>query len=152
MTLIPDAQDVILRDEQIFRTSRFRPYRELEDVEFDFQNLELLTQEENLVLAQGIRAIRQWIQKALATESGAFPVYSENYGFDLWALIGRGLPPEAIQEIVPILVEQTLIYHPNIIGIESFSSFIEGDNLYAEWHTILDDEQIIQSSTNWVVR
>lgn len=167
MTLMPDISNILDRDNAIstqLRNVRGIPYRDKFDAHYDFDESDILTtansmkQLEEIVvnnvdifLSRGIENIRQWVRKALKVEAGIHPIYSDDYGFEFYSIIGKGIPNEVLEEMLPEFLRKTLTYHPNIIRVENIESNFEGGNLFVTFGLVLDDENVIDENYLWVL-
>ena len=152
---ITDLEEIgrILSDTGFIRT-----YRDLNQPKIDFEEgFNLITtgsltedasDNDDLLLISGVESVRQWIRKVFLTEANVFAIYDSNYGFEFNQLIGSQLPPETIQALTEVFVERALLYHPNIIRIDNYTSRIEGSILYGSFHAVLDDEEVIPTAFN----
>jgi len=85
----------------------------------------------------GVAQLRQWIEKTLYTERGALPIHSDDYGLEgADALIGQPFTSGA-SALLRIRVEEAMLFHPKIIGVENFDAQVSHD----------DDETIMVSFT-----
>jgi len=65
-------------------------------------------------------AIRQFIKKALITARSTFMVYGDDYGTDLYDLIGQNVPKALFDTEVTRMITEALIYDERILGVSNF--------------------------------
>ena len=93
----------------------------------------------------GMEAITQWVKIVLSTDRYYFPQYSWDHGSDLPMLIGQQYDPEYIKCEVKRMIEDAILIHEDIIGIENLECSFEDDNLTAKFtlNTIYGGGEII---------
>jgi len=93
----------------------------------------------------GMEAITQWVKIVLSTDRYYFPQYSWDHGSDLSMLIGQQYDPEYIKCEVKRMIEDAILIHEDIIGIENLECSFEDDNLTAKFtlNTIYGGGEII---------
>ena len=167
--MIPDVNEFLQFNDNVTpRTSRNLTkvsYEDKVDINFDFLNNDLVSrnsivldangnevkQNVDVVFVSGIQNVRAWIAKAIKTERNAFAIYSSRYGFDIYDTIGRNIPNEAFDMIFQNILEDTVLYHPNIIAIRNVQSRIHSDDIYVAFDAVLDDDVVINETFRWVV-
>ena len=165
MTLMPDISNILDRDNAIstqLRDVRGIPYRDKFDMHYDFDQSDILTTGNNIrevseivdtnvdiFLDRGLENIRQWVRKALNVEAGVYPIYTNDYGFEFYSIIGKGIPNEVLEVMLPEFLRKTLVYHPNIIRVENIESNFDSGNLFVNFDLVLDDENIINEDYLW---
>ena len=93
--------------------------------------------------------IKQWIDKVLRVENNVYPVYSENYGFELLGILGTDLNADEIASLMPIFLNRTLTYNPYIISVRDIRTRSERDRLYVNFSVILIDDETIDLGFHW---
>lgn len=66
----------------------------------------------------GDDALRQYIAKALITPRDRFAIYSDDYGNDLFDLIGADATPDLLDSEIPRMIEDALIYDDRIDSVD----------------------------------
>ena len=168
MTLMPEVNR-ILDNNNVVNPVRQRlvkvPYQDKFDADFDFDLYDLIStgntivdelgneqrQNVDISLSQGIRNIKQWVRKVLQVERNVFPIFTNIYGFGMLNIIGKGIPNEVIETMLPDFLDEALTYHPNILSVRNVVTNYENDNLYVVFEIILDDNEVLRESLAWVV-
>ena len=168
MTLMPEVNR-ILDNNNAVNPVRQRlikiPYQDKFDADFDFDLYDLIStgntiidengneQQQNIdiSLSRGIRNIKQWVRKVLNVEINVFPIFTNVYGFGLLNIIGKGIPNEVIETMLPNFLSEALTYHPNILSVKNVVSNYENDNLYVTFDMILDDNEVLRENLAWVI-
>jgi hypothetical protein len=75
-------------------------------------------------------ATKQFAFKALITERSRFPIYSDDYGTELFDLIGDDITAALLDSEIPRMVEETLVYDDRIDGVTEITLTRDGDKLY----------------------
>jgi hypothetical protein len=85
------------------------------------------------------QAVIEWAQKALRTERGVYPIYSDAYGTSIPGLIGSNLPPAALKTRVQREVLECLSIHPRITNASVTEISQEGSILWLSVAFVIDD-------------
>lgn len=91
-------------------------------------------------LTDGQKAMKQAIFKILQTERYRYPlIYSDNYGVELWELIGQPIPyvlPEIKRRIT-----EALTWDERIISVDNFDFIVDKSKVHVTFtaHTIFGD-------------
>ena len=168
MTLMPEINR-ILDNNNVVNPIRRRlvkiPYQDKFDADFDFELYDLLStgntiiddndneQKQNIdvSLSRGLRNIQQWIRKVLQVEKNVFPIFTNVYGFGMLNIIGKGIPTEIIQTMLPDFLDEALTYHPNILSVKNVVSNYENSNLFVTFDITLDDNEVLRENLAWVI-
>ena len=168
MTLIPSVNRVLdtgnAIGSRIFNDAKI-PYQNKFDINFDFDISDLISTSNIIVdengsenkqnidvrLGQGRTNIIYWIAKTLNTEKNVYPIYDDIYGFELFSVIGKNVPNEAIEIMLPEFIDDALTYHPNILRVENIISNYDNGNLFVTFDVILDDQNILRESFSWII-
>ncbi|KQC48536.1 terminase [Geobacillus sp. Sah69] len=84
----------------------------------------------------GDEALRQFIIKAIQTARFRYLIYDEQYGSELEDLIGAGGTEELLNEEIPRLIREALIYDDRIADVRDFSIRRESDHVYVEFTVV----------------
>lgn len=97
-------------------------------------NLELLTDVDNLV---------QWVRKALCTPRYEFPIYTWQFGNELFSLIGTGLMMNVIRSLVQDYITDALIHDSRIIGINDIRVGSDENSLLVDFKLITKQSVVV---------
>lgn len=75
-----------------------------------------------------LAAVKQFIQKALLTDRGNYLIYSDQYGSDLYRLIGSDVTTEYLEAIIPEYIRDALMIDDRISDVSNFSITKEPDS------------------------
>jgi hypothetical protein len=84
----------------------------------------------------GDEALRQFITKAIQTARFRYLIYDDQYGSELEDLIGAGGTEELLNEEIPRLIREALIYDDRIADVRDFSIRRESDRVYVEFTVV----------------
>lgn len=112
---------------------------------FNFVTNRFVVRASGVSQTRGLETLRQWIEKALRTDRGAHPIYSDHYGmerpFDI-----IGMPLVAINsDDLQQRIEDTLILHPLIGSVQDFAMDYDPLDtiLNVSFTVVLTDEQVL---------
>lgn len=93
------------------------------------------------------QVMAQAIWKRLLTPRGIYPIYSKEYGSDLWRM--NGLPLAYVQVLLPDLIRRALCADERIKSVDQFRFSREQNRLYCQFtvQTILG-----QVEDGWLVQ
>ncbi|WP_432408565.1 DUF2634 domain-containing protein [Wukongibacter sp. M2B1] len=96
---------------------------------FDFNTGKYLLKDGKMVEATYGEGIKQWVIMLIATEFGKYNVYKDTeFGLRLRQLIGKkNIPIGIINSEVKRQIEEKIVLHPQITGIQNFTA-IRGNN------------------------
>lgn len=168
MTMMPDINRILEHNNVVNPVNRRTvklPYQDKIDMNFDFDKGDMVANGNivrddvgnetihNLDIRRnrGIINIRNWIRKALNTERDVFPVYTNEYGFDLFTIFGKSVPNDIIMLMLPSFIDITLTHHPNIIRVDDVQVNIQEGDVFSTFNVILDDEQTFTEDYAWVL-
>ncbi len=106
------------------------------DYAYDFKENKFLTDEggkEYLVFKND--AIRIWITKTLFTGRYKFLAYDDNYGSEIYRLIGSAKDIEIIRLEVKRYIIEALMVNPYILEIDDFSIFEDAEKREVKFRT-----------------
>jgi hypothetical protein len=90
-----------------------------DDFAFDWDDEEFYAADDGSPLrVTGDDAIAEWALKALNTPQGEYPIYPEEYGNGLHALIGANMSSEAFHAEAGRMIRECLLFHPSIEDVE----------------------------------
>lgn len=78
----------------------------------------------------GLEAVQQFIQKAIATVRFRFVIYSDQYGCEINDLFGKGFSEGFICSEIERVITEALIYDDRIEEVHSFDISLDGDTVY----------------------
>lgn len=90
----------------------------------------------------GTEAIRQFIYKAIRTARFRFPIYDDDYGSEVDALIGQDVSLSLLETEIPRVIEEAIIYDDRIDSVHDFELTREGDRLYVSFYVDIADDVI----------
>lgn len=99
-------------------------------------------------LIDGDEALRQFIKKALYTARSRYLIYDDQYGSEIEELIGAGVSKELLNEEIPRLIREALIYDDRIADVRDFSISHEGHRLHVEFKVIKMDGSTLEEEVD----
>lgn len=108
---------------------------------YDFKNNTFLKRNGKGYLVYGDEAIKIWIYKALKTDRYKFLAYDDDYGSEVYTLIGRVNDNEIMRSEIERFIIECLMVNPYIVELSDFN-FIEskdGKIVHFKVHTIYQD-------------
>jgi Protein of unknown function (DUF2634) len=78
-------------------------------------------------------ALRQFIIKAIRTARFRYLIYDDDYGSELEDLIGADVTEAFLNEEIPRVIRETLIYDDRIADVRDFIITRKGDEVYIEF-------------------
>lgn len=93
----------------------------------------------------GEEAIQQFIAKALRTALNRFLIYDDQYGCDLESLIGASVTRELLEEEIPRVITEALIYDDRISDVVDFGITNEGDKVFVSFTALLVNGEQVES-------
>jgi len=87
---------------------------------FDFDTGDFSLQDGNVVVAEGIEALKVWIVKTIKTEKYKFDIYDE-YGATLQDLISSGYSKAFIESEIKREITAALLKNVEITGVSGFT-------------------------------
>jgi hypothetical protein len=81
----------------------------------------------------GDEALRQFIVKAIRTARFRYLIYDDDYGSELEDLIGADVTDAFLNEEIPRVIRETLIYDDRIADVRDFIITRKGDEVYIEF-------------------
>jgi phage baseplate assembly protein W len=83
-------------------------------------------------LIDGDEALRQFVSKAIRTARYRYLIYDDEYGSELEDLIGSDVTEAFLNEEIPRIIREALIYDDRIADVRDFNIQREGDGVYIE--------------------
>ncbi|MGE7828959.1 DUF2634 domain-containing protein [Paenibacillus sp. NPDC093718] len=97
---------------------------------FDFKTGQFVLRNGKMVEANGLEALKIWIEKTLLTAKYRFPIYNgTEYGSSVDDLIGSNLPADFIQEEMKRETLEALLQHEQINDITDLEVILEGSKM-----------------------
>jgi hypothetical protein len=107
---------------------------------FDFIQNEFIRHGQSPAEVYDTDNLQVWIEKALRTAKGTYPIYSEDYGVDdPDILIGYVTDPALIGDYES-QTETALLQHDRIVAVENFVYQPVDDQLYVQFQVTLDTD------------
>jgi Protein of unknown function (DUF2634) len=78
-------------------------------------------------------ALRQFVSKAIRTARYRYLIYDDDYGSELEDLIGSDVTEAFLNEEIPRIIREALIYDDRIADVRDFNIQREGDGVYIEF-------------------
>lgn len=105
---------------------------------FDFENGRYVLKDGKMVEATYEEAIRQWIVMLIVTELDHYKVYKDTgFGLELRNFVSRrDIPLGIINSEIKRQLEEKIIRHPQIVGIENFSTQRDDGKLIVTFTTL----------------
>lgn len=96
----------------------------------------------------GIEAIRQFIAKAIKTARNRFLIYDDQYGSELDDLLGANVTRELLEEEIPRVIREALIYDERINDVTNFVVTSEGDKVFISFTVFLVNGEQVESEVS----
>lgn len=100
---------------------------------FDFDKGDFVLVNGNLSMVANLDNLQQWAYKALITPRYRYPVYSWQFGNDLFNLIGTNLLSGTIHAVIANLVRETLLHDSRIMDIRNIQTRTEDGVVYIQF-------------------
>jgi len=84
-------------------------------------------------------ALRQAIVKAIRTARFRYLIYDDQYGSELEDLIGSDVTDAFLNEEIPRVIREALIYDDRIADVRDFSIKRESDGMFVEFTVVKTD-------------
>mgnify|MGYP001425792012 CR=1 FL=1 len=84
-------------------------------------------------------ALRQAIVKAIRTARFRYLIYDDQYGSELEDLIGADVTDAFLNEEIPRVIREALIYDDRIADVRDFVVRREGDGVFVEFTVVKTD-------------
>jgi Protein of unknown function (DUF2634) len=123
MALIPDNETDIL-DELLSEETEPQPSK---TYYLDFENGRIGP------MIDGDLALRQFIIKTIMTPRSRYLIYDDEYGTELEDLIGADVTDAFLQEEIPRVIREALIYDDRIADVRDFVVRREKDVVFIEF-------------------
>ena len=81
-------------------------------------------------------AVNQFVVKALMTERSRFPIYTDDYGNELFSLIGADVTAALLDAEIPRMVEEAIVYDDRIDSVQDLTFTRDGDKLYVSFRVV----------------
>lgn len=96
-------------------------------------------------LIDGDEAIKQFIYKAIRTPRNRFLIYDDQYGCELDDLIGANATRELLNDEIPRIIKDAIIYDDRIESVSNFTVNQDGDKTYISFTVGLINGGTIES-------
>jgi hypothetical protein len=87
----------------------------------------------------GDEALRQFVIKAIQTARFRYLIYDDQYGSELEDLIGADVTDAFLNEEIPRVIREALIYDDRIADVRDFVVRRESDRVYVEFTVVKTD-------------
>jgi hypothetical protein len=88
-------------------------------------------------------AIKQFVLKALVTARSTYLIYSDDYGNEMFDLIGDDVTPGLLDSELPRMLKEALIYDDRIEDVTDITYTRDGDSLYASFTVVPSNGDVI---------
>ncbi len=105
---------------------------ELAEYAYDFENNQFSLKDGKQYLVYGNEALKIWIFKALVTERYKYKAYSEDFGNEIYEVIGTTLGAETKKSEIKRYITECLMVNPYIRSILDIRLRTERERLYVE--------------------
>jgi phage baseplate assembly protein W len=95
----------------------------------------------------GEQAIRQFVRKVIETARFRFLIYNEQYGSEMYDLIGQDVSSELLNAEIPRIVKDALIYDDRVNDVTNFEIKREGDKLFISFKVDTEEGVIKEEVT-----
>lgn len=93
----------------------------------------------------GDDAIKQYVAKAIRTARNRFLIYNDEYGCELDDLIGANVTRELLEDEIPRVITEALIYDDRIASVGSFVISNKSDSVFIKFTVTLTTGQTVES-------
>jgi hypothetical protein len=90
-------------------------------------------------IIDGDLALRQFVIKAIMTARSRYLIYDDEYGSEIEDLIGADVTEAFLQEEIPRVIREALIYDDRIADVRDFVVRREGDGVFVEFTVVKTD-------------
>lgn len=81
-------------------------------------------------MTDGEAALRQYITKAILTPRSYYPIYNDNFGCEIWDLIGADVTNAFIDSEIPRMVREAIEYDDRINAVTDVKVTRSGDAIF----------------------
>lgn len=81
-------------------------------------------------MTDDIEALKQMITKAILTPRSKHRIYDDNYGCEIWELIGSDVTDAYIDAEIPRMVREAIVYDDRINAVLQVTSYRKGDSVF----------------------
>ena len=96
----------------------------------------------------GKEAVQQFIAKAIRTAWNRFLIYDDQYGCELEDLMGANVTRELLDDEIPRVIREALIYDDRIDDVRNFEITHTGDSVFVNFTAILTNGERIESEVS----
>jgi len=96
-------------------------------------------------IIDGKEAIQQFIVKAIRTARSRFLIYDDQYGCEIEDLIGADVTRELLDEEIPRVIREALIYDDRIDDVDNFSVTHSSDAVVIKFDVTLTNGERMES-------
>lgn len=96
-------------------------------------------------LINGDEAVEQFIHKAIRTPRNRFLIYDDQYGCEIEDLIGANATRELLEDEIPRVITEAIIYDDRIESVSNFSVTQDGDKTFISFTVGLRNGGTIES-------
>ena len=111
---------------------------------YDFEQNELILENGLPVYVYGNEALKVWLFKAILTERFKYGAYSDQFGCDLWPLMGEVIDSDVKKSEIKRYITEAVMVNPYLKSIENIDVEVDGSravvNVLA--NSIYEDEVI----------
>lgn len=118
-------EDLFLAREVVVDNQILPLYKEM-SIEFEFA--ETLSRNNDIIVVEGIEAVRVWVFKALKSWRNKYEIYSDSFGTDLYSNIGEVFNEEIRQPLMYADIQETLLVNPYITSVTNFNTVADMEN------------------------
>lgn len=93
----------------------------------------------------GEEAVKQFIAKAIRTARNRFLIYTDEYGSELDELIGENVTRELLDDEIPRVITESIIYDDRIASVGNFAITTVSDKVYVNFTVTLATGQTVES-------
>lgn len=81
-------------------------------------------------MVDDIESVKQFIRKAIITERSKWPIYTDDYGCELYSLIGEDVTNGYIETEIPRMVREAIEYDDRILSVDNITARRTGDAVF----------------------
>lgn len=139
MAILPNSMNY---EDVEFTPTENVDYSDYYEYAYDFKNNELLTDENGRhYFVYGNEAIKIWIYKTMLTSRFKYSAYSDNYGTEIFELVGEVISSKFKKEEIKRYITEAIMVHPLITSITKIDIEQKRENTVVTvyYHTIFND-------------
>lgn len=119
---------------------------------FDFEKRDFVLDAGDLALISGSENLNQWIRKSIGTERYKYPIYTWNFGNEIFTLFGTSLISATTRSVVDKFIKDALLYDSRISEVLDVESKVSGDALIVQFKVVTSDDRTLKIAVDLLER